>query len=152
MMGNDSPFGNLMAEAVKLKSAQQAQLRPIWDAWPQYFQHSMFMQEPILSLREKTFDQRMEAAKDIKDNGNKLFAKGQYEEAVAQYEKALSIFKYCENIDPDWKKKGIRDDDIRVIEFKPDDLEEQATLDSLMLSLYLNISGTTLLFIFNLHA
>ncbi|CAK4666266.1 hypothetical protein LEN26_015105 [Aphanomyces euteiches] len=144
MIGPNSPFGNLMAEAVKLKGAQQAQLRPVWDSWPQYFQHSMFMQEPIVSARTLPFHERFEMAVEIKAQGNAHFAKQEYEEAVAQYEKALALFKYCENTDPEWKKKGIRDDDIRVVDFKvEDDDEGQNQLDALKVSLYLNISGTS---------
>ncbi|RLO09946.1 hypothetical protein DYB28_016125, partial [Aphanomyces astaci] len=134
------PFGNLMAEAVKLKGAQQATLRPVWDSWPQYFQHSMFMQDPIVSGREKPFDERLRLATEIKVQGNVHFAKGEFEEAVAQYEKALALFKYCENTDPDWKKKGIRDDDIYVVDYKPDNVHDQSQLDTLKVTLYLNIS------------
>ncbi|OQS05952.1 hypothetical protein THRCLA_01972 [Thraustotheca clavata] len=140
MMAKDSPFGNLMAEAVKLKGAQQAQLRPLWDSWPQYFQHSMFMTEPIVSFREKSFDERIEAANEIKTKGNDFFMEKQYEEAVGQYEMALAIFKYCENTDPGWKKKGIHDDDIKVIHTTPDNEQDAKQLTTLMVSLYLNIS------------
>ncbi|OQS01663.1 hypothetical protein ACHHYP_00429 [Achlya hypogyna] len=140
MMGKDSPFGNLMAEAVKLKGAQQAQLRPRWDSWPQYFQHSMFMAEPIVSLRTQSVRERLDAADEIKKKGNARFEDKQFDEAVAQYEMGLALFKYCENTDPDWKKKGIRDDDIRVVDCAPDNAEERAELTALMLSLYLNIS------------
>ncbi|KDO29270.1 hypothetical protein SPRG_05450 [Saprolegnia parasitica CBS 223.65] len=140
MMGKDSPFGNLMAEAVKLKGAQQAQLRPIWDAWPTYFQHSMFMSEPILTLRTQPFAARKAAALEIKQKGNGYFAEHQYEEAVAQYEMALSIFKYCENADPNWKKKGIHDDDISVVVYTPELTADVVELTSLQVSLYLNIS------------
>ncbi|ETV71185.1 hypothetical protein, variant [Aphanomyces astaci] len=140
MMAQGTPFGNLMAEAVKLKGAQQATLRPVWDSWPQYFQHSMFMQDPIVSGREKPFDERLRLATEIKVQGNVHFAKGEFEEAVAQYEKALALFKYCENTDPDWKKKGIRDDDIYVVDYKPDNVHDQSQLDTLKVTLYLNIS------------
>ncbi|EQC33697.1 hypothetical protein SDRG_08801 [Saprolegnia diclina VS20] len=140
MMGKDSPFGNLMAEAVKLKGAQQAQLRPVWDAWPTYFQHSMFMSEPIVTLRTQPFGARKAAALEIKQKGNAFFADQQYEEAVAQYEMALSIFKYCENADVNWKKKGIHDDDIRVVMYTPESAADAIELTSLQASLYLNIS------------
>ena len=141
MMGKDSPLGGLMAEAVKLKGAQQAQLRPVWDSWPQYFQHSMFMQEPIVSARGKLFSERLSLALEIKAQGNKHFMNKKYEEAVAQYEKALAIFKYCENKDPGWKTKGIHDDDIRVVDFCADNESDQAHLETLKVNLYLNISG-----------
>ncbi|RHY23659.1 hypothetical protein DYB32_009100 [Aphanomyces invadans] len=131
MMQPGTPFGNLMAEAVKLKGAQQATLRPVWDSWPQYFQHSMFLQEPIVSARQEPFEARLRLANEIKAQGNSHFGKGEFEEAVAQYEKALALFKYCENTDPDWKKKGIRDDDIIVVDYKADNAGAQAELDTL---------------------
>ncbi|GLD91948.1 hypothetical protein PINS_up000481 [Pythium insidiosum] len=137
----DNPFGDLMSKAVKLKGYQQAQLRTRFDSWPQYFQHSMFMQESVTSVRDKPFEERIACAEAMKAKGNEHFSSGDIEEAVAEYEKALAIFKYAENMDPGWKKKGIEDKDIRVIDVTPDDQEERDRLTALKISCYLNIAG-----------
>lgn len=151
MMGlaGDNPFADLMSKAVKLKGAQQAQLRTVFDSWPQYFQHSLFMQESVLSARELAFPERLRAAEGMKASGNAKFAADELEEAAAEYEKALAVFKYVVNTDPGWKKKGIEDVDLRVFDYSCRDREEahddpeddQRRLDALKLSCYLNIAG-----------
>lgn len=142
--GGPNPFADLMSKAVKLKGAQQAQLRTQFDAWPQYFQHSLFMQDSVLSVRSTPFSERFAAAEAMKASGNQHFKQGDFEEAVAEYEKALAVFKYIENKDPGWKKKGIEDTDLVVVDYNchahPDD---QPKLDALKLSCYLNIAGSS---------
>lgn len=149
-LAGDNPFADLMSKAVKLKGAQQAQLRTVFDAWPQYFQHSLFMQDSVLSARELPFPERLRAAQDMKASGNAKFAADELEEAVAEYEKALAVFKFVVNTDPGWKKKGIEDVDLRVFDYSCSDCGEehedrdgdQRELDALKLSCYLNIAGT----------
>ncbi|KAF4321810.1 hypothetical protein BBO99_00004494 [Phytophthora kernoviae] len=139
-MSAENPFADLMTKAVKLKGAQQAQLRTQFDSWPQYFQHSLFMQDSVISVRSKPFLERIAAAEDMKAAGNDHFSKEALEEAVAEYEKALAVFKYLENKDPGWKKKGIEDTDMLTTDFKCDDLEDQNRLNTLKTSCYLNIA------------
>ncbi|KAG6623343.1 HSP90 co-chaperone CPR7/Cyclophilin [Phytophthora cinnamomi] len=139
-MSAENPFADLMTKAVKLKGAQQAQLRTQFDSWPQYFQHSLFMQESVVTVRTQPFPERIAAAEDMKAVGNAHFNGEAYEEAVAEYEKALAVFKYLENKDPGWKKKGIEDGDMLITDFKCDDPEEQKRLDALKISCYLNIA------------
>ncbi|RLN55068.1 hypothetical protein BBJ29_006420 [Phytophthora kernoviae] len=139
-MSAENPFADLMTKAVKLKGAQQAQLRTQFDSWPQYFQHSLFMQDSVISVRSKSFLERIAAAEDMKAAGNDHFSKEALEEAVAEYEKALAVFKYLENKDPGWKKKGIEDTDMLTTDFKCDDLEDQNRLNTLKTSCYLNIA------------
>ncbi|OWZ12904.1 hypothetical protein PHMEG_00013855 [Phytophthora megakarya] len=139
-MSAENPFADLMTKAVKLKGAQQAQLRTQFDSWPQYFQHSLFMQESVVTVRTKPFAERITAAEEMKMTGNAHFNTEAFEEAVAEYEKALAVFKYLENKDPGWKKKGIEDDDMLIADFKCDGPEDQKRLDTLKISCYLNIA------------
>nr|KAE8947094.1 hypothetical protein PF009_g3292 [Phytophthora fragariae] len=139
-MSAENPFADLMTKAVKLKGAQQAQLRTQFDSWPQYFQHSLFMQESVVTVRTKPFADRIAVAEGMKAAGNTHFNAEAYEDAVAEYEKALAVFKYLENKDPGWKKKGIEDGDMLITDFKCDDAEDQKRLDALKISCYLNIA------------
>ncbi|TYZ65318.1 hypothetical protein PybrP1_004071 [[Pythium] brassicae (nom. inval.)] len=139
-MTAENPFADLMSKAVKLKGAQQAQLRTQFDSWPQYFQHSLFMQESVTSVRKLPTCERIVAAEAMKAAGNEHFNKNVLEEAVAEYEKALAVFKYIENKDPGWKKKGIEDADLVVVDHKCDTAKDQRRLDALMISCYLNIA------------
>ncbi|RLN27393.1 hypothetical protein BBJ28_00023550 [Nothophytophthora sp. Chile5] len=140
-MSAENPFADLMNKAVKLKGAQQAQLRTQFDAWPQYFQHSLFMQDSVLNARKQPFLARLATAEAMKSRGNAHFNQEDLEEAVAEYEKALSVFKYLENKDPGWKKKGIEDKDMVLTDFKCEDPMDQARLDVLQVACYLNLAG-----------
>lgn len=140
-MAAENPFADLMNKAVKLKGAQQAQLRTQFDAWPQYFQHSMFMQESVISVRLLPFAERISAAEAMKATGNAHYATGDLDEAVAEYEKALAVFKYIENKDPGWKKKGIEDADLVLFDYACDNETDQRRLTALKISCYLNIAG-----------
>jgi hypothetical protein len=140
-MSAENPFADLMDKAVKLKGAQQAQLRTQFDSWPQYFQHSMFMQESVSSVRGFPFPERIQAAEAMKAKGNEHYGNNNFDEAVAEYEKALAVFKYIENKDPGWKKKGIEDKDLCLIDHKCDDKEDQKRLDALKVTCYLNLAG-----------
>ncbi|KAG7395714.1 hypothetical protein PHYBOEH_003319 [Phytophthora boehmeriae] len=140
----ENPFADLMTKAVKLKGAQQAQLRTQFDSWPQYFQHSLFMQDSVISVRTKPVLERIAAAEDMKAAGNDHFNNEALEEAVAEYEKALAVFKYLENKDPGWKKKGIEDTDMLVTDFQCDEPEDQIRLNTLKTSCYLNIAAAKL--------
>ncbi|EEY67998.1 uncharacterized protein PITG_18066 [Phytophthora infestans T30-4] len=144
-MSAENPFADLMTKAVKLKGAQQAQLRTQYDSWPQYFQHSLFMQESVVAVRSKPFPERIVAAESMKVAGNAHFNGEALEDAVAEYEKALAVFTYLENKDPGWKKKGIEDKDMLIIDFKCGNPEDQRRIDSLKVSCYLNIAAQALI-------
>lgn len=144
-MTAENPFADLMSKAVKLKGAQQAQLRTQFDSWPQYFQHSMFMQELVTTVRELPIGERLAAAEAMKAAGNEHFSKNALEEAVAEYEKALAVFRFIENKDPGWKKKGIEDADLVLVDYKCGTVNDQRRLDALMTSCYLNIAGMSVL-------
>ena len=65
-----------------------------------------------------------------------------FTEAVEQYEQALGSFRYAKQLDPDWKKKGIRDE---TIEFTDDsekaDGETKVAVEDFMLSCYNNLAA-----------
>ncbi|POM80528.1 Hypothetical protein PHPALM_1627 [Phytophthora palmivora] len=144
-MSAENPFADLMTKAVKLKGAQQAQLRTQFDSWPQYFQHSLFMQESVVTVRTKPFPERIADAEEMKHTGNAHFNGEALEEAVAEYEKALAVFKYLENKDPGWKKKGIEDSDMLITDFQCNNPEDQKRLTRLKISCYLNIAAQALI-------
>ena len=70
----------------------------------------MFVKEDVIEARQKPFEERLTAAQAIKDEGNAGFRAGDYLTASLKYEYAAAVFKWCENTNPDWKKKGIRDE------------------------------------------
>ena len=104
-MDPSNPFGAMMQQAVKMKGASQATLRTIFDGWPKYYQNSMFAKEDIVAARAADFDERLAAANAKKSQGNELVKQRNYFDAQMEYEKALSVFKYCENLNPNWRNQ-----------------------------------------------
>ena len=52
-----------------------------------------------------SFDQSLEFAQECKLRGNEHFKAQDYDAAVNEYERCLSVFDWVEPTDKDWKKK-----------------------------------------------
>ena len=104
-MDANSPFNEIMQQAVKLKGAQQAKERPKFDSYPKFYQNSMFATDEISEARQLPMHDRIAKCRAMKEEGNKLFREKSYFDCTMKYERALSIFKYIENTCEGWKKK-----------------------------------------------
>jgi hypothetical protein len=69
---------------------------------------------------------RLEGALALKEAGNGQFREKAYSAAVEQYEAALGSFKWAKQHDADWKKKGIRDETIELVDEIAPPAAEQA--------------------------
>jgi len=103
-----TPFSILMERAVKLKSLQIADERKSYDKMPAFYQHSIFPNEEVVKERSKDFNDRLAAAKQMKDEGNIAYKNERFSDALFQYEKALSVFRYMINTNPSWKDQVSR--------------------------------------------
>jgi tetratricopeptide (TPR) repeat protein len=74
-----------------------------------------------------------------KEEGNELLKKKDYDKAMDKYEHSAGLFYYCYNTNPEWKKKGIDDDTIRVTLFEGT-AEEEKKATELRIACYLNIA------------
>ncbi|CAM9569169.1 unnamed protein product, partial [Phaeothamnion confervicola] len=135
------------AQAVKLRTSTDASLRSDFDSLPKFVQASLFAGAEVLAARRAPFDERYAASKAMKDEGNGYFAAGRFDEAINCYEKALSVFIYLQSRHPDWKRRGIRDEDLSHVNFTGDASIESggnptqpARVAELKLSLYLNLA------------
>lgn len=79
----------------------------------------------MLKARELPFDGRLEEAEKLKKTGNDALEKGDYDAANHCYEQCLSVFKWAENTDPNWKNKGIRDETLVEKSWLGDNEEEE---------------------------
>jgi len=100
-----TPFSILMSQAVKLKNAQDAPTRSRYDSYPSFYQNSLFSLDEAVASRNKPFVQRMIDAMKWKKEGNKAIDDGDFKSAIIKYEIALSVFKYLENHNPNWKNE-----------------------------------------------
>lgn len=81
-------------------------------------------------MRRSPEDARMAYLCKEKEKGNRLYTETKdYDAAREVYERALSTVLYVKNLHPDWKKKGIYDEDLTVVSYAGDG-EEQAERDA----------------------
>eukprot|EP00397_Hematodinium_sp_SG-2012_P024894 GEMP01025960.1.p1 GENE.GEMP01025960.1~~GEMP01025960.1.p1 ORF type:complete len:411 (+),score=93.15 GEMP01025960.1:227-1459(+) len=147
-MDAEGGLGPIFQEAAKIKSAQLADKRRTYDKWPYFLQHTLFHgeKEDIRTKRELPFPERLAAAADIKLEGNEMFSKQKYVDAIEVYERAAGLLYYALSTDPEWRnnKRGI-DDDILVLKdcIVDDALSGDAKRDvvALRVSCYLNIAA-----------
>lgn len=98
-----TPFSILMSQAIKLKTAQDAPSRSIYDKYPTFYKNSIFPRDEVINARDKPFNERMADAVKWKNDGNRAMEDCGYFEAITKYEIAISVFKYLENCNPNWK-------------------------------------------------
>lgn len=64
------------------------------------------MFQDIVKVRNcDEFDKIMEFSMACREEGNNLVKMQEYELAIVQYERALSVWKWIESTIPDWRKQ-----------------------------------------------
>ena len=140
LMDPGTEFGNIMKHAMGIKSAQMEQDRKKWETWPTFLQNSMWERnEEALRLRDLPASERLEGAAKIKEQGNDFFKRQKFSSAVECYEAAVGVFRYAKQLDPDWKKKGIKDESIELR-----DERGSPEIDAFCVSLYNNLAASYL--------
>ncbi|CAJ1363316.1 unnamed protein product [Effrenium voratum] len=118
LFSGDNEIGNILQQAVKLKSAQMNDKRKTYETWPFFVQHTLFHgeKEDFKAWRQLPFDEKKVICERLKEEGNDLFKKGSWMDAVEKYEEAATLIHYCYSTDPGWRKnnRGI-DDDVLVL-------------------------------------
>lgn len=138
-IGN-TPFNVLMQQAGKLKSKQGEVFRRKYDSFPLWYQHSMFSNEGVNRARSKKFDERFKEALEYKEKGNESMKNNELYDAMHDYERALSIFTWIENLKEDWTRKEIEDNMIKECKYDPQSAEEADAIRGLQISCLLNLS------------
>ena len=97
-----------------------------------------YTHEDVVAARElKSFDAHNWT---MKEEGNSAFRVGLLSDALASYEKALSVWRYLENTNPSFKTEGIKDKFIIENCYECKDNDEQKTLDRFLVMCYNNIA------------
>lgn len=145
MFGGDNELGNILQEAVKLKSAQMGQKRQTYEKWPYFVQHTLFHGEKddFKAWRQLPFAEKMKQSDKIKEEGNELYQKGSWSDAVDKYEEAATLVYYCYSTDPGWRKnnRGIDDDVLVLVIDEGADEEEKKQQRKLRLACCLNLAA-----------
>ncbi|KAL3799935.1 hypothetical protein HJC23_007408 [Cyclotella cryptica] len=136
-----TPFSVLMDRAVKLKSFDLSRHRRHYDTMPVFCQNSIFPNDDVIEARSLSeFNDRIGAAKRMKDEGNSAYREGRLCDALSKYENALAVFRFLENTNPSWKTEGIKDKFIKEIQYECTDEAETQELNLFLTNCYNNIA------------
>ena len=135
-----TPFNVLMQQAGKMKSKQGEVFRKKYDSYPLWYQHSMFSNEEVLEARTLEYEERMKAAVVMKSRGNKSLQDGELYDAMHDYERALAVFNWIENLKEDWKRKEIEDEFIVQHEYNPENDTQSKEVVEFQCSCLLNLA------------
>ena len=87
------PFSIMMDRAVKLKQLQTKDERLQYDAYPSFYANTIFPHDDVLAARSlSTFNEKLQAANHMKEEGNAAFREGCLQDALNKYEMALSAY------------------------------------------------------------
>ena len=142
LMDPSTEFGSMMQHAMKLKGHQMEADRKRFEAWPSFMQNTLWMRGEPLELRMLPVAERLARVAGLKERGNELFRKQAYAGAIEQYEAALGSFRYAKQLDPDWKKKGIKDETIELVDERGEAGSPEAEqIAALFVSCYCNLAA-----------
>ena len=136
------PFSIMMDRAVKLKQLQTKDERLQYNSYPSFYANTIFPHDDVLVARSlSTFNEKLQAANHMKEEGNAAFREGCLQDALNKYEMAMSVFRYLQNTNPHWKSDGIiRDDNIVEIEYECKDDQERQHLNKFLVNCYNNFA------------
>ena len=140
-------FQGMMQEAVKIKEEQMKKERRIWDRFPAYFQHTLFhgeSDEKVKAGRKLAPAEQLGVAEEFKQEGNDAYKANNFKLAMEKYERALALLWYYEAVDPEWKKKGLRDESFQIVQLwtkiNPQDTELLGKVKDLISKVLNNIA------------
>lgn len=133
-------FQEIMQQAVKIKDAQMKTLRTRFDAWPSFIQNTLFPDKAHVGYRTLPYAERLLAANRLKEKGNKFFKEEKWDDAQKTYEQAVGVFYYATNKNPNWKKEGLQDHDITIVNFEGDNEDEKRELKDFKATCFNNMA------------
>jgi len=115
-------FGALMQDAVKLKEEQMKSGKKKWDRVGEWRQHTLYHGETFEVIKNgrklSSTSEQLEVAVTLKSEGGTQFKIKNLQGALDKYEHSLSLLWYFQPTDENWKKKGISDDIMELIDLR----------------------------------
>lgn len=114
-------FGALMQDAVKLKEEQLKSGKTRWDSCGVWRQHTLFhgeTEKEVIGGRKLSTEEQIKVAIKLKDEGSQLFCEKSYQGAMDKFERSLALLWYFEATVENWKKLGIQDDNMKLVDLR----------------------------------
>jgi hypothetical protein len=118
----------LMDQAVRLKQAQVDSGRVRWNSWPSYLQNTLFHASALCETRlypqADASGYSTEALRRARDACDSLCTQGRAKleadcvtDGCFRLEEAIAQFDFVVPLTPQWRDKGIRDEDLSIVSF-----------------------------------
>ena len=138
-------FGALMQDAVKLKEDQMKSGKKRWDSCGTWRQHTLFhgeTEEAVREGRKLSTEAQMKVAIAIKDEGAQCVKNNNLQGAMDKYERSLALLWYFEATVDNWKKLGIQDANMKLVDLRDEtnDPEMKKTIGELTGKILTNIA------------
>jgi len=114
---------------------------PKFNNMPSFIKSGFLHFQKYQNVRKQSFDQRIAVCELLKAKANNLFLDGLYEEAVSQYEQALSIFRYISLKQPNIKLQAIKDENLDIVDLSSSDPEEKVRINEMKVALLNNLAA-----------
>jgi len=137
-------FENLMRCAANIRTAELAQRRKKFEAYPKFIKAGLYLYNKLENVRSQGFYPKMFAFEILKNEGTEEFTNGNYEDSVRRYEEALCIYRYFKSTNVKWQQEGIDDNNLEEVQETGGNKEEEAFIKSAKLMCYLNIAACNL--------
>ena len=136
-MNPDETFDDILRKASEIKTAQMKDKRRAWEASPEFMKNTMTFDkdESYVAMRKSaSVAEKIAFAAPIKEEGNELFAKGKYAQAMAKYTAAVAVFRYWNREQSGREQNVVKYYDDEAVE----DPDDRRAAQNLIRSIYLN--------------
>ncbi|CEM21279.1 unnamed protein product [Vitrella brassicaformis CCMP3155] len=92
--------------------------------WPAFLRNTLLHPDDTQRVRRHSVERRVAAAERLVRVAERWYQRGCFANAIESYERAAGMFHYGLCMNPNWRRDGFRDDDVRVVrDFKAPTLE-----------------------------
>eukprot|EP00938_MAST-03A_sp_MAST-3A-sp1_P004712 g4712.t1 len=113
-------FNEVLQEAANIKSEQMKKERRVFESRPEFLKRTLTHHsiKEFKPLRECDDEMRIKHSEAFKKEGNEAYKSADYKKARDKYERGISVILYVVNVNPDWKKKGMYDKDLKIMDME----------------------------------
>jgi tetratricopeptide (TPR) repeat protein len=138
-------FNELLQQAANIKSDIMKKERRVFESRPDFLKRTLTHHslKELGPLREGDAASRISYSETFKKEGNEAYKSADFKKARDKYERGISVLLYVVNVNPEWKKKGMYDKDLKIkdleTELSKNDVTLRKKVRELKISLLINL-------------